>query len=334
MTEQPLISAIIPVYNAEKYISKCIESVQNNSYKNLEIIIVNDGSKDNTKQVIESFCNDERIVLINKENGGVSSARNAGIDNSTGEFITFIDADDYISEDYFETLLNAFDAETDIVCCRHLCVDKQGNDLTVKYFCPETSFSLTGQDIADNYFKYVTGIINACWGKLYRRSIIENTCFSHTLKWGEDASFNLELFKKMGKMKVLPHKIYSYVLYEGQTITQKNKGHGEMLIEYVGNINEFIKHYNGYEKTNIRMGRRCLLDFFVAATHADNLNEYKSVFLKLKNTEWYKYISEIRPKKTLYKIIYKAILTDNYFLIYIINKIYNFLVQIKRKLKK
>ncbi|WP_429975388.1 glycosyltransferase family 2 protein [Enterococcus sp. DIV0086] len=105
-----LVSVVIPVYNVEKYVEKCLDSVINQTYQNLEIIIVNDGSTDNSLSVCQKKkLSDSRIKLINKENGGLSSARNAGIECAQGEFICFIDSDDWIELDYIEVLLNGME---------------------------------------------------------------------------------------------------------------------------------------------------------------------------------------------------------------------------------
>ena len=98
-----LISIVIPVYKVELYLEKCIESIINQTYKNLEIIIVDDGSPDNCPQICDEYSKkDKRIKVIHKENGGLSDARNAGIDIATGKYIAFVDSDDYVSDDYVE----------------------------------------------------------------------------------------------------------------------------------------------------------------------------------------------------------------------------------------
>ena len=94
--QQPKVSVIVPVYNVEKYLKQCLDSIVNQTYKNLEIIIVNDGTKDNSMKIVEEYLQDKRIKVINKENGGLSSARNRGIEEATGEYISFVDSDDYI----------------------------------------------------------------------------------------------------------------------------------------------------------------------------------------------------------------------------------------------
>ena len=114
-----MISVIVPIYKVEEYIDKCIESIANQTFNNLEIILVDDGSPDKCPQTCDELVNtDNRIVVIHKPNGGLSDARNAGCQVATGEFISFIDSDDYISNDYFEALLNVLESEnSDIIEC-------------------------------------------------------------------------------------------------------------------------------------------------------------------------------------------------------------------------
>lgn len=112
------ISIIVPVYNSEKYLKKCIESIMNQTYKKIEIIIVNDGSTDNSINIIEELKKiDSRIVLINQTNAGVSSARNTGLDYAKGEYVTFVDSDDFIDEKLYEKMIENFEENVDIVCC-------------------------------------------------------------------------------------------------------------------------------------------------------------------------------------------------------------------------
>ena len=102
-----MISVIIPMYNAEKYVEKCLKSIINQTYRDLQIIIVNDGSKDNSQAICEEIAKtDKRMILINTENKGAGSARNTGIENAQGEYISFIDSDDYVCPDYYERLLH------------------------------------------------------------------------------------------------------------------------------------------------------------------------------------------------------------------------------------
>ena len=116
------ISVIIPVYNVEKYIGQCLDSIVNQTYKNLEIIIVNDGTKDNSMRVVEKYLSDKRIKIINKENGGLSSARNKGMEEVTGEYISFVDSDDWIELDTYERLIKNLTNE-DVIIFNHSRVE-------------------------------------------------------------------------------------------------------------------------------------------------------------------------------------------------------------------
>lgn len=125
----PLVSVVIPVYNVEKYLDKCIQSVLSNSYRSIELICVNDGSKDKILSILQKYARlDKRVKVIDQQNGGVSSARNAGIKYSTGKYLAFIDADDYVSSDYFEKLVSsAEEYNADIVACGSLTVYEDGS---------------------------------------------------------------------------------------------------------------------------------------------------------------------------------------------------------------
>ena len=110
------ISVIVPVYKAESYLDRCVESIVNQTYKNLEIILVDDGSPDNSPKMCDDWAKkDERIKVIHKKNGGVSSARNAGINEATGEFVQFVDSDDYIDLSFCEQLVTPFEGGVDLV---------------------------------------------------------------------------------------------------------------------------------------------------------------------------------------------------------------------------
>lgn len=128
MNKEPLVSVVVPVYNVERYVKKCLTSIVTQTYKNLEILVVNDGSPDNSEDIILGFAkNDNRIKYIKRENGGLGAARNTGIEAATGEYICFVDSDDWVSEVYIETLLKhaEFD-DADIVVCNMAYVYSDG----------------------------------------------------------------------------------------------------------------------------------------------------------------------------------------------------------------
>lgn len=332
---QPLISVIIPAYNAEKYISKCIESIQNNTYKNLEIIIVNDGSKDNTQKVVEAIS-DSRIKLINQENGGVSKARNTGLDNATGEYIAFIDSDDYISEDYFEKLIAPCVEEgADVSCCVFQRVDHQGKRLRDSRIRFKEPFFITPQQIADRYFECLDmGIVNFII-RIYNRKVIGETRFSETLKWGEDGSFNLELFRRANKMYVSPEEMYFYVIHPNQATARKMKNYTNMMIQHIGDINDYITAYDGFRIESVRqgMGKTCLGVLVECAFHTDTMKTYKQEFRAFKGQEWCCYLSDPGALPFKWRLTHKQVMKNHHRVVYLLTKLHRFLLKIKHKLK-
>ena len=141
MLDKPLISVIIPIYNVENYLAKCVNSVIDQNYKNLEIILVNDGSPDNCGSICDEYAQkDNRIVVIHKKNGGLSDARNAGLKISTGDFITFVDSDDYVNKDFISTLVSLIqDFEADIAISPF--IHFKDDEKKVKKILPVLNFS-------------------------------------------------------------------------------------------------------------------------------------------------------------------------------------------------
>lgn len=184
--EKNLISVIVPCYNAEKSIKRCIDSIVNNSYSNLEIICVNDGSTDLTLKILLSMC-DSRLKIINQLNQGISEARNAGLRSARGEYISFIDSDDWVDLKYFETLIDSSKWNNAmVVMCEHHRVENFCilNDNFKRY--DDTAIIKSAIEFLDhNQFKQFV------WGKLYKREFIKNIFFDKKLLVGEDKVFNI-----------------------------------------------------------------------------------------------------------------------------------------------
>lgn len=170
---EPLISVIVPVYNAEKYLRKCVASIRAQTYRNLEIILVDDGSCDRSGELCEAFAlEDSRIVVIRKENGGVASARNAGLDAMHGDYVGFVDADDWIDPEMYEVLLQRMIAENaQISCCGTAIVT--GEKIT-GYFNPDmdVQFTVGGADAQSELIR-CSCITNAMCDKLYSAEIFD-----------------------------------------------------------------------------------------------------------------------------------------------------------------
>lgn len=192
--EEHKISVIIPVYNVEKYLPRCLDSVIGNSYNNLEIICVDDGSTDKSNDVLKRYKEDGRIIIVAQENGGLPAARNAGLEIATGEFISFVDSDDYIHPKFFETLMKfQLKTDADVVACTHQVTT---NDLPEyqKYDNIREEYSLFNYDqfINHAHSEFKTFV----WGRIYKRTIINSNRFFVGLKTAEDVAFNMDVLSK------------------------------------------------------------------------------------------------------------------------------------------
>lgn len=166
MKEDIKVSIIIPVYGVEKYISQCLESVINQSYENIEIIVVNDGTKDNSMKIVEEYLLDERIKIINKENGGLASAKNRGIEEATGEYIYFLDSDDWIEVNTIEVLVEESN-NLDIIYSNFWYFDEKNQKKRKNKEKIKSNMSMTGEYLLG----YSTEIM--VWNKIYKKVFLK-----------------------------------------------------------------------------------------------------------------------------------------------------------------
>lgn len=208
-----LISVIIPVYNVEQYLDRCVQSVLNQTYRNLEIILVDDGSPDRCPQMCDEYARlDSRIRVIHKENGGQSSARNRGLNVASGNYIGFVDSDDYIASDMYEMLLkciNNYDA--DIAMCDYTrksnTLEKDKTDFETE--CRNIKL-YTAHDIDMLFFRtHGEKSFYSVWNRIYKRDMVKNIYFIENLI-NEDVLFTYEIYKKANKIAFLPSKKYMY----------------------------------------------------------------------------------------------------------------------------
>lgn len=199
------ISVIIPVYNTEAYLSRCLDSVLNNTYRNLEVICINDGSKDNSLAILREYeRRDDRVVVIDQKNGGVSKARNAGLDIATGEFIAFVDSDDWVHSQYFELLLIvALQTGADITVCGEIQTEKEClEESTLEV--PRT-VCVVNREIAAAEYRVKDHI----WGRIYKRAIA--TCgFDEDVQLAEDRVWNMRVLCEAEKIAVFDAEMYFY----------------------------------------------------------------------------------------------------------------------------
>lgn len=202
-----LISVIIPVYNSEKYISRCIKSVLSQSLGDFEIVAVDDGSVDSSLKILKQLSNtDDRLRVYSKENGGVSSARNYGISKAKGKFISFVDSDDTLPQNALEILYSNITDDIDLISGSYTV------EGIVKKYCPHSNMRVTADEKLSRFTEY-DHINWGPWGKFYRRELIDkyNIRFDETLTYGEDHIFNLSYTKIIkGDMVVVSDSVYIY----------------------------------------------------------------------------------------------------------------------------
>lgn len=208
---KPLISVIIPVYNVIEYLEQCLQSVQKQTYTNLEILLVDDGSSDGSERICDAYAEaDSRFRVIHQKNAGASTARNRGMDEATGEFLAFLDSDDWLEPDAYECLQKTQEREqADIVWALGKRMFR--TELNVKP--KETCTVLEGKDILDTYIldeRKDPPVQKALWDKLYRRSVIGELRLPERIITGEDGVFNTKVFCRAKKAVFLSHVIYHY----------------------------------------------------------------------------------------------------------------------------
>lgn len=202
-----LVSVIIPCYNVDKYLANCIKSIQEQTHRKLEIILVDDGSPDTSGTIADEFLQkDSRIKVIHKKNGGVSSARNAGLDIATGEYVCFVDADDWVEKDYVEYLLNlAIDNGADMSITRHFHNSFHRHDIEYDVLEIQTPEQAT---IDLLYYKHMIGV----YCKMISRRFIENNHlrFMEDITIGEGFNFTVDCFQRLNKLAVGLKSVYFY----------------------------------------------------------------------------------------------------------------------------
>lgn len=292
-----LISVIIPVYNVGIYVEECIRSVLDQSYTNLEIILVDDGSTDNSGEICEKYKFDERVAVYHKENGGLSSARNYGIERAAGEYLSFIDSDDKIDKYFIEKLYNALKAQKDnckISMCRFT---REKNDFMAS---EEKIKVVSSEETLKNilYQKDDSLYSVAAWNKLYHHSVFDNIRYPDG-RLNEDMFVICEILSKTENVSVIDYKGYYYRI-NNESITQKKFAPKNMdVIAACSHISSQIdKNYNSPEMkaaaVNLRFRRsyQMLYKIWLSGEAHDEyekelfsfIRENKSVILKDKNS--------------------------------------------------
>ena len=242
-----LVSIIIPVFNSEKTLKRCITSIINQTYKDLDIIIVNDGSKDKSEEICKEFQKkDKRINYIVQKNSGVSNARNNGLSKVKGDFITFIDSDDWVENDYIESLINLLiDNNADVITSS--AIDFTDDKVL------NTSEKNLKYEITTNKELMIKDLLEAkkynsvCWGNIYRKNVISSLNFDENLKIAEDLKFLISVYENCNKLVVTNIRKYHYYINIGSAI------HSGFNDNWIGAINYCKELINKYKNTNLEI---------------------------------------------------------------------------------
>ena len=299
----PIISIIVPIYNVGKYLPKCIESILNQTFKNFELILVNDGSTDNSGVVCDDYAKkDTRIKIIHKSNGGVSSARNAGLYVAKGEYIGFVDPDDYIDKNMYEKLYRlCIDNNSDIAICRF---NREINGKIQNKESTEEIIELNNMEAMNELFK----------GNLYRFSLcnklFSKKCFNYVLfpeeRIHEDLSTTYKLFANSKKAVYINYCGYIYVRRENSILTSTyNEKRLQAFIAW-DEIIEFIdkNYYEIIEQVIATFTYWCVDNILYILNQVNNSkkkNNYLNIIQKY-TTKYYIYIKRNNILSRSYKL--------------------------------
>ncbi len=230
------LSIIVPVYGVEKYIDKCLNSLVKQSLKEIEIIVVNDGTKDNSQKIIDKYVKKypDKIKSYIKENGGQGSARNYGLKKATGEYIGYVDSDDFVEKDMYKKLYNkAKENNYDIVVCGNYNVSEDYQNKNI-----DTFINNYNTDLENIFFGKM-----AVWNKIYKRDIlIKNKLEFKEKVWYEDLAFTLKAIMNSNTFAFIDEPLYDYLIREGSTMNNSNVQRNLEILDAFNDILSYIKH--------------------------------------------------------------------------------------------
>ena len=220
------VSIIVPVFNSEKYLSRCIESILNQTYDNIELILINDGSTDTSGSTCDSYAaNDSRVRVVHQANSGVSAARNAGIHVATGDYFQFVDSDDYIDANMTAIMAAALEKNAaSVAICGYKRIDPLTGQCMQKISSEQEGFYSHDEMLGIFDDLYLRWLINIAWNKMYLARIIKDNslAFEKDIDPAEDIFFNLGVIKKGNGFEIISECLYNYVIYDyGSTLSSK-----------------------------------------------------------------------------------------------------------------
>ena len=277
------VSVIVPVYNSEKYLEKCLDSVAEQTLEDIEIIAVNDGSSDRSVEILENYAKiyPNKLKVLHKENGGLSDARNFGMRHAQGEYIGFVDSDDWVEKDMFELMYQKAKEESyDVVVCDFKEI-RNGREI------PYTS-EVQADGQGKEYIKAnMLEIYSAAWNKIYKKEILDENLFTKGI-WHEDVEFLYRVLPRINSIGVVHKCLYNYLIRKGSISNSANI----KMYDQVRNWNSLMKFYkdngiyNEYKEEIEYCYVRYLFALFVkSATAFDRQGFKKAVEEAIKNVK-------------------------------------------------
>ncbi len=314
--EKNKVSIIIPVYNVEKYLKECVDSIIRQNYENWEVLLVDDGSKDSSSAICDEYSSkDSRIITIHQENAGPSRARNHGLDKSTGQFVMFVDSDDHIEQNMIRKMIDTInDNEADLVICGYARFSDDSYDARSYSKEPLVVMNSRGQ-LAKFYTKPNTNMFGvSIWAKLYRNDIIQDNHlrFNPDISYEEDCQFNIDYFERINKTAIINDVFYMY----RQMTVSLSKGYKKntfpFLIAGYNRRVQFVKEYS--PKTSLN-GLHGILLIVVKSTIMKIYNSDLSTSQKIKeyqkvlDFEEVQYVSSVlgKSKNNLTRVLQELI---------------------------
>lgn len=314
------VSIIIPIYNAEKFLSQCLDTVINQTYKNLEIILVNDGSKDNSYTLCKQYQKqDSRIILLSYTNHGASYARNKGLENSTGDYVVFVDADDSIDKNYIEAFMKVvMDNEYDLVFCGYKEIENGINNIVLT---GKEKKELTG--ILKKDYKNIEKFLITPWVKLYKNNIIKNHKieFPEDFIIAEDQVFNSMYLRYVKTYKYIDKPLYNYKKQNNNSLTSiRNIKAFNCDLKFLKIKKIFFEEMEIEERERLLGEWAIVLIHLYAFVSNDNKNKYNSYKERVRNIR--KEISlNFKPNTFKQKIVLFCLKRNFIFPIYFYNYI-------------
>ena len=309
------ISIVVPCYNMEKKVKRCISSIKKQSYKEFEVLMIDDGSKDKTKEVIKkAIATDKRFKYYYKKNGGLSSARNYGLERATGKYICFIDSDDYIEKDYLKELYNS--------------IIENDSDISICYFSRVYENKTNINHIEDGFSNLIK--FPAAWNKLYKTSLFKDNDINYPIgKWYEDLGTFPKLYMISNNVSIIEKSLYNYI-QNSASIMHTYDDRIYQMYDIIEDIESFAKKKRLYSKYKNNLEFMNIYHVLVGTKYRASFRKdfdietVKSIlnYVEKKYPKWYRN-NDAKKLSFIFRVFLYLISKKHFKIIYILLKLFN-----------